>query len=129
MCCYASVSSEHHINQNKTAHRKVTFFIYVGNLKGSKTSGIYTRWREVLVSIQTMSDFLRIIVGSVLLVAIQFSTSVERLSFLYRTSVRLVYAENLDHSILVKEIDSYNYIASTLYTLFFFSRKKKKSQI
>lgn len=96
------MSSEHHIKKHKTAHGKVAFFIYIGNLKGSKTSGIYTRWREVLVSIKTMSDFLRIIVGSVLLVAIQFSQSVERLSFLYRNSVHVVYAENLDHSILVR---------------------------
>lgn len=60
MCCYASLSPKHHINQNKIAHGKVAFFITTGNFERVKAS-----WNihevEVLFSKHTMSDFLLVL--------------------------------------------------------------------
>lgn len=60
MCCYASLSPKHHINQNKIAHGKVAFFIPTGNFERVKAS-----WNihevKVLFSKHTMPGFLLVL--------------------------------------------------------------------
>jgi len=74
--CHLSIT-----NQNKIAHGKVAFFITTGNFERVKAS-----WNihevEVLFRKRTMSDFLRITVGSHWC-PLPFSVSLDIVRFLY----------------------------------------------